>query len=113
MIINIDIKPLSVNRCWQGRRFKTKEYNQYIKDVTYIISGMQQLVRPVDYLCQIHYRFYLKNWKMTDGDNLVKGLQDILVKVGLLKDDRFIMKYVIEKIPSQFDSIEIELEALK
>ena len=29
MIINLKIKPLSVNKAWQGKRFKTPEYKKY------------------------------------------------------------------------------------
>ena len=29
----IDIKPLSVNDAWQGKRFKTREYTGYEKEM--------------------------------------------------------------------------------
>lgn len=59
---------------------------------------------------QITYRFFLKNWKITDGGNLEKCLTDIIVKAGLIDDDRFIMRYVIEKYPANDDHVEVEIE---
>ena len=58
---------------------------------------------------EVHYKFYLKNFKRTDGDNLVKCLTDIIVANGLIDDDRFIKKYVIEKFAAKEDKIEIEI----
>ena len=34
----IEIKPLSVNECWQGKRFKTKAYTAYEKELLYRLS---------------------------------------------------------------------------
>jgi len=58
---------------------------------------------------EVHFRFYLKNFKMTDEDNLVKTLQDCIVKKGIISDDRRIIKHVIEKFPSETDYIEYEI----
>ena len=33
----IDIKPLSVNKMWQGRRYKTYEYQKYEKEFLYLL----------------------------------------------------------------------------
>jgi len=31
--MRVDIKPLSVNEAWRGRRFKTPEYRKYERDI--------------------------------------------------------------------------------
>jgi Holliday junction resolvase RusA-like endonuclease len=62
---------------------------------------------------EITYKFYLKNWKLTDGGNLEKCLTDILVSNGLIDDDRYIMRYIIEKYPAKVDSIEVEIREFK
>ena len=111
MKIKLDIRPLSINQAWQGRRYKTKKYTQYCQDVSYLLGKYNQTT--INDYCEITYKFYLKNWKMTDGDNCVKCLQDILVKKQVIKDDRFIMRYVIEKIPSEKDYIEIEINNIE
>jgi len=110
--IAVNIKPLSINQAFQGRRFKTKAYTKYCHDVACLLTDRQYDEMIKGYV-EIHYKFYLKNWKMTDGDNCVKCLQDQLVSRGLIQDDRFIMKYVIEKIPSKIDKIEIIVKSLK
>jgi Holliday junction resolvase RusA-like endonuclease len=96
MILFIPIKPLSVNKAWQGRRFKSKDYKKYETDVCLLLPIAN---KTVDTACEVVYRFYLKNHKMTDADNLIKPLQDIIVKLGYIKDDRLIWKYTIMKFP--------------
>ena len=41
--IKVEIKPLSVNAAWQGRRFKTEAYKKYEKEV---LSALPELVLP-------------------------------------------------------------------
>ncbi len=107
MVFKIDIKALSVNDAWQGRRFKTPDYKRYENDVALLLRGVQ---RAPEGKLQVTYRFFMKNHKMADNDNPVKPLQDILVKCGVLKDDRYIYRTIIEKVPSERDYIEVEIE---
>lgn len=37
--MRLDIKPLSVNEAWQGKRFKTPKYKKYERDVLVLLSG--------------------------------------------------------------------------
>lgn len=71
----MNIKPLSVNECWQGQRFKTKEYNSYEKEVLYRLPG--GTLPPPPY--SVIFEFGMSN-VMSDYDNPVKPLQDILQK---------------------------------
>lgn len=105
MKITIPIKPLSINAAFCGRRFKTPAHNQYCRDLALMLPKNQKICGWV----QVMYRFYLKNWKMTDGDNCVKALQDCIVKSGIIEDDRKIMRYIIEKYPAKDDRIEVEI----
>ena len=102
----LPIKPLSVNKAYQGRRFKTKEHNQYCKDVAILLPKG----RKISGFVKITYDFFLTNWKRTDGDNLVKPLTDVIVSCGLIDDDRFIMEYVIRKHSAKEDRIDICIE---
>ena len=61
---------------------------------------------------EIEYKFYLKNHKMADYDNLIKITQDLLVHCGYIQDDRFIYKATIYKIPSKENYIEIKAKLL-
>ena len=115
MHIELDFKPLSVNAAFQGRRFKTPAHNQYCKDILTLLPKNKRVPGFV----KIHYKFYLVNWKMTDGGNLEKCLTDVLTPskktgwAGVIDDDRFIMEYVISKHPSMKDRIEIEIEPME
>ena len=42
-MMRLDIKPLSVNRCWKGKRFKTKEYKRYERDCLLILPKLKIL----------------------------------------------------------------------
>lgn len=35
------VKPVSVNTCWQGKRFKTLHYSQYERDLLYLLPKLQ------------------------------------------------------------------------
>ena len=106
-LLLLPVKPLSVNAAWQGRRFKTKAYKQYCQEIA---VHLPKNVVKIGGLVDVKYRFFLRNWKLTDGDNLVKCLQDILVSNGFIDDDRYIMRFTVEKYPSKIDRIEVEID---
>lgn len=108
MKFKLDIKPLSVNKAWQGRRFKSPEYKQYEEDVAKLLMIVKPTPAPEEKL-QVTYRFYLKNHKNSDNDNPIKPLQDILVACGVIKDDRLIYRTIAEKIPSIYDYVTVEI----
>ena len=101
----LSIKPLSINAAFQGRRFKTKECNAYCKALALMLPN----TRVESEYYELHFRFYLKNFAMTDEDNCIKVLQDCMVKKGIISDDRRIIKHVIEKFPSKTDYVEYEV----
>ena len=87
----LNIKPLSVNQVWQGKRFKTPKYKSYERLLLLELKPLKLPKAP--YL--IKYKFGFSS-KLSDLDNPVKPLQDILCKkYGF--DDRDIFKIIIEK----------------
>lgn len=90
MILNI--KPLSVNQVWQGKRFKTKKYKEYEKTV---LSILPKLKIP-DGNLKIIITFGFSS-KLSDWDNPIKPFQDILQKKYKFNDSR-IYKAEIEKV---------------
>lgn len=108
MLIEINIKSLSVNEAWAGRRFKSAKYNKFEIDVNKILPRAKKTRKGE---VEIHYTFYIKNYGMTDVDNLIKPIQDIIVKKGYIEDDRKIVFLSAEKIKSKEEKIIIEIRS--
>jgi len=87
----IRIKPLSVNKARQGKRFKTKDYKEYEKIVL-------MLLRPIEIpkgKLRIDYIFWFSS-KQSDIDNPTKLIQDIICKkYGF--NDKMIYEITIQK----------------
>ncbi len=75
MVGIINIRPLSVNRAWQGKRFKTKAYKQYERDVLFQLKAGSP--PPAPYRIDIEFGF---TNVLSDIDNPVKCFMDILQK---------------------------------
>lgn len=87
----INIKPLSVNECWQGRRFKNKEYKQYEKDLLLMLPNVKLKIQRVS----IDIVFGFSN-SLCDIDNPLKPFLDILQKKYNI-NDRDIYKLIVSK----------------
>lgn len=90
-MIKIDIKPLSVNKCWQGRRFKTPDYKNYERDLMLMLPNIQI---PHSKL-YIEVTFGFSN-KASDIDNPLKPFLDILQKKYKF-DDKDIYELLVHK----------------
>ena len=88
----IDLKPLSVNECWKGRRFKTEKYKQFEKAVFYSLPKLGDLKPPFE----LSYEFGFSN-PGSDLDNPIKPFTDILQKKYKF-NDRDIYKLNAEKV---------------
>ena len=86
----VNIKPLSVNQAWQGKRFKTPKYKAFEKEFIAKLPAMT-VSKNAKIKVIIHYGF---SSKLSDIDNPTKLVLDCLVKkYGF--DDRQI--YVLEQ----------------
>lgn len=81
MIVNI--KPLTVNQCWQGKRFKTPEYKAYEKELLFKLKKMQIPKGKLSIFIQAG----LSN-SNADIDNIAKPFIDILQKKYGFNDNR-------------------------
>jgi Holliday junction resolvase RusA-like endonuclease len=92
----IQMKPLSVNQVWQGRRFKTRAYDLYEKSVMYLLPKLEI---PEGKL-QIDFEFGFSS-KQADLDNGVKPFLDILQKKYGFNDSKIykatLLKTVVKK----------------
>lgn len=105
----IYIKPLSANKAWKGRRFKTDEHNTYCETVTMLLP--QTVIIP-DGLLKITYEFGFSS-SGADWDNPVKSMTDILSKKYGFNDNR-IMEATVKKVivPKTKEYIKFNISAL-
>lgn len=106
-VIAVKVKPLSVNKVWQGRRFKTKEYKAYEQELMLMLPKIEV---PEGEL-SAYYEFGQSS-KLADWDNPVKPFQDVLQKkYGF--DDRNIVEALVKKVivPKGAEYIGFRLEA--
>lgn len=96
-MIAVNIKPFSINDAWRGRRYKTLEYKKWRIECCLLMQLKKNHQYPIKGYVEIHYEFFLKNYEKTDVDNLMKTTSDALVERGVISDDRFVKKYVVEK----------------
>ncbi len=92
-MITVNIKPLSVNSAWQGKRYKTPEYKSYEKTVLLMLPKRIELPNPP---FSITFEFGVSS-KLSDWDNPIKPFQDILCKKYDI-DDRDIYKGTVSKV---------------
>lgn len=110
MKIIIPVAPISINKCFQGRRFKTRESKEYDYAVALSIGGNHTPIKADWY--EVHYDFHIKNFKMADADNLVKQIQDCIVRAKLIPDDRLIKRFTVEKFKAEEGQERSEVEIL-
>ena len=90
--MRINIKPMSVNEAWKGRRFDTLKYKKYRNDVLFLLPRFTLPEPP--------YRLGIVVWysnAASDIDNVVKPFTDILQKKYNF-DDKLIYKLEVEKV---------------
>jgi len=89
----LNIKPLSQNQAWQGRRFKTPKYKEFEEQLYYMLKNGYKI--PEGDL-QVWYAFGQSN-KNCDWDNPIKQFQDVLSKKFGFNDNK-IYRGVADKI---------------
>jgi Holliday junction resolvase RusA-like endonuclease len=90
MIINLKIKPLSVNKAWQGKRYKSPEYKKYEIQVLRMLPDIE--IKEFKRL-KITYGF---SNMMSDIDNPTKLVLDLLQKKYNV-NDRDLIYLVLHK----------------
>ena len=104
--MKIDIKPLSINKAFQGRRFKTRDCKDFETEVLFLLKNYKK--RHEGWVW-INYGWHIKNFKLSDEANFIKVFQDCLVKAGIIEDDRFIKGHTSEKFQSEEEYITFKI----
>jgi len=88
----INIKPLSINCAFQGRRFKTPAYNKYERDCLLLLPAIKIPLPP--YRLTIELGFSNKG---ADLSNPLKLIEDIIQKkYGI--NDKDVYQIVLNKV---------------
>ena len=88
----LKIKPLSVNKAWKGRRYKTKDYNNFEKEMLFSLPNGLDVPKGKLLIILI---FGFSN-KGADIDNPTKLVLDILSKKYKFNDNR-VYSILLEK----------------
>lgn len=108
----VDVKPMSVNLAWQGKRFKTKQYSQYRLDVMWLLPAVCVADIPEGPL-SVYYEFGFSN-KLADWDNPIKPFQDILQDKYGFNDSRIMEAHVKKVIVKKGEEyIKFEIRGMK
>ena len=107
-MIELPIKPISINQCFQGRRFRTKEFKQWQNDMLKVMPKRSKLAGGV----KVAITLFLKSIYRSDCDNFLKPIIDCIVKRGWITDDRFIQYLEVAKVKSKVEKIGIEIGTL-
>lgn len=103
--MKVEIKPLTVNQAWKGRRFRTDKYKKYTKDVMIQLKDMA--VPPGD--LELYIQAGLSN-RNADIDNIAKPFIDILQKRYGFNDNRIFHLVLMKRIvPKGQEFISFEL----
>lgn len=105
--MRVNIKPLSINEAFQGRRFKSQKYKQYEKKLLLLLENIDV---PKNKL--LHFTFIVGySNSQCDLDNFLKPLIDVMQKKYGFNDKmiyRLDVKKVIVKKGEEFIDYDIK-----
>lgn len=97
-MVKILIRPLSSNRAWQGRRFKSSAYKAYEEQLGYLLPARYPIHETRALKITIEAGF---SNKLSDLDNICKQFIDVLQKVYKFNDNRIneihLFKEIVDK----------------
>lgn len=101
----INIKPLSVNECWQGKRFKTPTYKKYERDLLLMLP--KKTFKFDKFNINIEFGF---SSILADIDNPLKPFLDILQKKYSINDrDVYILNVIKKVVPKGSEYIKFKI----
>lgn len=104
-MIKINIVPLSVNKVWQGKRFKTPAYKKYESTVLLMLPKINISKPPYKVSIQLGF-----SSPLSDIDNPIKPILDILQKKYNINDkDIFELNVKKEIVKKGLEYFEFEI----
>lgn len=92
--MEIKIKPFSINKAFQGRRFMTKAYKEWREEMSWLLKKEKPVIAD-KYIINIEW--WSPHANRADIDNPIKSCLDSLVENGIITDDRKIKELNIKK----------------
>jgi len=89
--MRLNIKPLSVNEAWQGKRFKTRKYSAYIREMLNLLPPLDVPSGYIEFEATVGY-----SNSNADIDNFLKPFIDCLQKKYGFNDNK-IYRLIINK----------------
>lgn len=91
------------------KRFISKKYQAWLDSCPKLFHS--EINEPVS----IHYKFYLQNKRHRDLDNMIKAINDYLVKSRVIADDNYtiVQKMIIEFIEIDKNNPRVEVDIIK
>ena len=106
----IYLKPISINICWQGRRFRTPEYKKWQEAMHYLLLPKQKdLVRGN---VSVFIDLYMPHPNKCDTDNFLKPILDSLTTSRIIEDDRRVYHLEANKHLNSEYKIKIRVEKI-
>lgn len=96
----------------RGRYPKLLPSERYVEWEANAMAALKRSFKGqlVDYPCELHARFYFANHSAeSDLSNCIQGPEDVLQTLGILADDKLIMRIVSEKFFGESPRVEIEI----
>lgn len=107
--IRINMKPLSVNEAWQGKRYKSDKYNAYEMEMLLRLPPGKLPNPPY----RVHYEFGFSN-RLADFDNPCKPLGDILQKKYGFNDNEIYEAHIRKVIvPKGQEYVKVRVEHME
>lgn len=97
-------------RVYGGRVVYSKAYMDWERAARSEFSWSGQMIEGY---VELRARLYYANHQYeADCTNAVEGVQDLLVKMGVIKDDRLFKRVIIEKFFGEIPRAEVEIWTL-
>jgi Holliday junction resolvase RusA-like endonuclease len=107
--MRLDIKPLSVNEAWKGRRFKSDKYKSYERNVLTLLRPMTIPEGPLELFLEWGF-----SSAGSDFDNPIKPFTDCLQKKYDFNDNRIVEAHIKKvKVKKGFEYINFEIREME
>lgn len=102
-MIEINIKPLSVNNAYRGKRYKTNDYKAYEQELFYKLPKLDIQGEELSILIIVGFKT-----KASDIDNILKPFIDILQKKYNFNDNMIYEIKIRKEIGKEFIKFKIK-----